>query len=141
MGLTILNVYVFTGDITEYRLIHNGVLTFNNPTVMQYTITGLQAWSQQTFRLVVCTARGCGSSEKISVHTQEAVPVGNVVLQLKAVVSPRDIEVKWTFVTTPNGLLYYDVYLQGLFYTNPGRKGIMPWLVAYHMLYHLVCIM
>ena len=95
-------------------LIYQGIL-------MTKTISNLEPFSLHTFRLVACTVKGCGSSRLVSRRTLEAPPSGFVVMEAK-VHDSRTIIVKWTPPDTPNGLLYYDIHLDGLFYIDTGKK-------------------
>ena len=50
----------------------------------------------------------------------EASPDGNVVLMAE-VMNSRIIRVNWTRPEYANGLLFFEVYVQGSFYVDPGN--------------------
>lgn len=50
----------------------------------------------------------------------EAQPEGFVSMQME-VVDARSVDVKWNPPSEPNGDIYYDVYFEGLFYSDPGK--------------------
>ena len=60
------------------------------------------------------------SSNDVQARTQEAPPDGTIGLNLR-VSGPRSVDVAWNKVAVPNGDLTYDVYVEGLYYVNPGR--------------------
>ena len=51
----------------------------------------------------------------------EAPPVGTVGLEIQNVLA-RSVEVRFTGVDEPNGIVYYDVYFDGLYYVSPGEE-------------------
>jgi len=106
-----------TGLIILYRLYHNGILVYNSSTACNITLTHLETWSAHEFRLETCTAVGCSSSRSVLARTQELPPQGLVGLVVN-VTSPHSVLVYWTAVSAPNGLLRYDVYFTGPFYTH-----------------------
>lgn len=70
---------------------------------------------------------GCSSSHEVSARTQEAPPQGTIGLSAQ-VLDARSVRVQWTRVQTPNGLLFYDVYFEGLFYVNPSMNITLFWM-------------
>ena len=94
-------------------------MVYNHSLVRQYAARNLQPWSLHTFRLEACTSRGCGSSNEVQARTLESPPEGHVVMEM-TVDGPRTISVKWNAVAVPNGQVYYDVFLQGQYYNDPG---------------------
>ena len=110
-----------TGVIILYKLYHNGLLVFNDSILRSVTFNNLQPYSFHSFRIEVCTIMGCASSGVVVGNTQEAPPVGSVGLNLK-VAGSRSVQVQWSAVTASNGLLYYDVYFDGLYYVNTGTQ-------------------
>ena len=117
-------VLLLTGVITQYRLYHNGLLIFSHPSQLQHVIMGLAAWSFHLLRLEACTSTGCSSSNEVEARTQEAPPEGTVGLDL-LVNGPRTVSVNWNPVETPNGLVVYEVYFEGLYYVDPGCTFII----------------
>ena len=104
-----------------YRLYHNTLLIYSHPSERQHRIDQLQPWSLHTLRIEACTVIGCTSSNEVKTRTQEALPEGNISLDLK-VDSSREVSVKWNAVAVANGNISYDVYFEGLFYRDPGEK-------------------
>lgn len=111
---------VYAGVIILYRLYHNGLLAYNGSSLCDQTISSLQPWSIHIFREEACTIRGCAQSDDLTMRTQEAPPVGAIGLQVR-VNNARGVSAYWTAVDSPNGLLYYNVYFNGIFYNNPGK--------------------
>lgn len=105
----------------RYELYHNEVLVYSGLDMI-YAIAGLSAYSLNSFRVTACTVVGCGSSELVQARTREAVPQGYIVMQLK-VAGPRYVKVRWDRPEFPNGEMVYNVYFEGLFYTDPGRNN------------------
>ena len=58
---------------------------------------------------------------QVEARTQEAPPGGTVVLTA-SVVDARTVSVQWTRPDQGNGLLFFDVYFEGHFYTDPGMS-------------------
>jgi len=108
---------IISGVITVYNLYQNGLLAFSSPSQRTLTINNLQPWSLQIILVEACTVAGCASSNVINARTQEAPPMG-VIGILTQVLGPRQVNVQWTSVASPNGHLYYDVYFEGLYYID-----------------------
>lgn len=89
------------GVILRYELYQNNNLV-KNDSLLTFQSEGLQPYSLHTFRVRACTAKGCGESAPISVHTLDAPPIGNVTLQANTV-GPRTLQAQWTAVQIPNG--------------------------------------
>lgn len=119
---TITHIYI-SGIIIQYRLYHNGLEVFTSPSISYHLIDGLQPWSVHKFRVAACTLKGCGSSNEVTTRTQEAPPVGEVGLEIGEITS-RTVQVRYTAVAQPNGLIYYDVYFKGNFYANAGKSNV-----------------
>ena len=68
----------------------------------------------------MCTAEGCTLSNEVSGRTLEAAPQGTLTVQVRAVAEPREIIVKWTRIDTPNGIINYTLYFEGLYYLSAG---------------------
>lgn len=63
--------------------------------------------------------QGCQVSEEVKAHTMEDIPRGDLYLQVK-IEGPNTISTMWNPILVPNGKIYYDVYVTGLYYINPG---------------------
>ena len=121
MQFYILFFFVYIpGVITLYRLYHNGLLIYTDHSIREHTIRHLQPWSLHLIRVDACTDKGCSSSNEVEGRTQEALPLGTIGLDL-SVVDGRTVDVKWNALQNPNGRIYYDVYFEGFFYTDPGN--------------------
>ena len=105
------------GVIVLYRLYHNGILVHSSSSACNLTLTELETWSAHEFRLETCTAVGCTSSPSVLSRTQELPPEGLIGLAVN-VSSARSVLLYWTPVSAANGLLRYDVYFSGPFYTQ-----------------------
>ncbi|KAK7504941.1 hypothetical protein BaRGS_00003969 [Batillaria attramentaria] len=132
------------GQIISYTLFHNGVNVMEG-LARVYHVDGLQPYSRHTFRVQACTARGCGTSAETEARTQEEAPQGTVVATARVldartvsteartqeeapqgtvvatarVLDARTVSVRFTSPAQPNGLLYFDIFFQGLFYVDP----------------------
>ncbi|KAK7487113.1 hypothetical protein BaRGS_00021608, partial [Batillaria attramentaria] len=105
------------GQIISYTLFHNGVNVMEG-LARVYHVDGLQPYSRHTFRVQACTARGCGTSAETEARTQQEAPQGTVVATAR-VLDARTVSVRFTSPAQPNGLLYFDIFFQGLFYVDP----------------------
>ncbi|CAD5123124.1 DgyrCDS11497 [Dimorphilus gyrociliatus] len=105
------------GVITEYRLYHNEIRVFNSSSSLFYLISGLQPYTLHSLRLVVCTIKGCASSDVVEIRTQEAPPIGTVGLEL-TVADSRSVNIRWTRVPVPNGKITYTTFFDGLYYRD-----------------------
>uniref|UniRef100_H2YEQ8 Usherin n=1 Tax=Ciona savignyi TaxID=51511 RepID=H2YEQ8_CIOSA len=103
------------GDITLYSLFHNDKLIHNSTSPSTTEIGDLLPWSRHTFRVRVCTARGCSFGPEASIRTLESAPQGRVQLSV-TVLGASTIEAKWEEPEQQNGLLTYTVLCTGLFY-------------------------
>jgi hypothetical protein len=90
---------------------------------MFYDVGGLAPYSKHVFRVVACTKAGCSSSKQAKAYTQESQPEGFVTMDLR-VDDARMVSVKWTVPEKPNGNMFFDVYFDGLFYTDIGNYVI-----------------
>ena len=86
----------------------------------QFTITGLVPYSLHQIRLEACTAKGCSSSDTLEVRTMEDVPQGTIGLSVRNE-GPRRIGVQYSGVDVQNGVVYYTVYVEGLYYIDTGE--------------------
>lgn len=55
------------GVITQYRLYHNEIQIYNSSSILFFLITGLEPYTLHSLRLVVCTIKGCASSDVVEV--------------------------------------------------------------------------
>ncbi|XP_053408878.1 usherin-like [Mercenaria mercenaria] len=104
------------GRITQYQLFHNEIPRYVGLN-MFYDVGGLTPYSKHVFRVVACTRSGCSSSKQTKAYTQESQPEGFVTMDLR-VEDARTVSVKWTVPEKPNGNMFFDVYFEGLFYTD-----------------------
>ena len=93
------------GIIIRYELYQNNILVKNDSS-LKFQSRGLLPYSLHTFRVRACTAKGCGESAPVSIHTLDAPPVGNITLQASTVGS-RTLQAQWTAVQIPNGNIKY----------------------------------
>ncbi len=114
-------MFVAAGVINVYNLYHNTLLIYSDPTQRRHTIDSLQPWSLHTLRVTACTVIGCTSSNEVKARTEESPPEGSIGLDL-VVDNSREVSVKWNEVAEANGNISYDVYFEGLFYSDPGEK-------------------
>ena len=79
------------------------------------TITDLKPFTLYLVRLEACTVIGCGTGERLTVHTLEAAPTGQNPPSLEAKTS-RIVELTWNMPSTPNGVItkYQVERLEGL---------------------------
>ncbi len=90
------------GIITAYVLLVNGIESFRG-LAFEYTVEGLTAYTDYTFRLMVCTTT-CGFSDIVIERTAEAPPAGQGPPQLVA--SPdRSVSATWSPPAVPNGII------------------------------------
>nr|XP_018671138.2 usherin isoform X1 [Ciona intestinalis] len=111
------------GDITLYSLYHNDRLVHNSTTPSMTDMVDLLPWSRHTFRVRVCTARGCSFGPEASIRTLESPPQGRVQLSV-TVLGASTIETMWEEPEHQNGHIMYTVICTGLFYTERPGQGI-----------------
>ncbi|XP_053172998.1 usherin [Scomber japonicus] len=68
-----------------------------------YTVTGLQPYTDYTFLLVACTAIGCGASLPSSGRTLEAIPAGVWSRPRHLIINTSAVELYWDQPSQPNG--------------------------------------
>ena len=90
------------GNITEYRLLVNGMIVFTG-LQFTFTVTNLNPFTNYEFQLMVCTST-CGSSERIITRTLEAVPTGQNPPQVQAT-AHNMVVITWELPTNPNGII------------------------------------
>lgn len=117
--MLLTNCFCFTGIITSYALIQNGI-KIQESTAMSRTVTGLTPWSLQVFRVEACTSKGCSFGPEASARTQEAPPQGEITLMV-IVDDARTVNARWTAPESPNGFMIYEVMFTGLYYVDPGK--------------------
>lgn len=88
------------GNITEYRLVVNGVNVFTG-LQFSFIVTDLNPFTDYEFQLIACTST-CGSSEHTTITTQEAAPTGQNPPQLMPT-AYNMVTISWEQPTNPNG--------------------------------------
>jgi len=107
------------GETTLYSLYQNDVLILNSTKPSSTVIDGMTPWSKHSFRMRVCTKKGCAFGPSVTLRTKASPPEGRVQLSV-TVIGPRSIEAKWDKPDRQNGHMRYVVVCTGLFYVNPG---------------------
>ncbi|XP_061670381.1 usherin isoform X4 [Syngnathoides biaculeatus] len=95
------------GRVQRYHLNQTGVGTIFTHTEApgNYTVTGLQPFTNFTFVLVACTAVGCGTSSPSTGRTLQASPTGVWSRPRHVVVNSSVVELFWDEPARPNGLV------------------------------------
>ncbi|KAK2920361.1 hypothetical protein Q8A73_002565 [Channa argus] len=93
------------GIVQQYHLNQTGVGTIATHTVgaRNYTVTGLQPYTDYTFVLVACTAVGCGASLPSTGRTLQAVPAGVWSRPGHLIINTSAVELYWHPPSQPNG--------------------------------------
>ncbi|XP_052767673.1 usherin-like isoform X2 [Mya arenaria] len=104
------------GEIVRFDLFHNERPVYSGLR-MYYDIGGLLPYSLHAFRIVACTRKGCSSSVQVKARTMESQPEGFVTMEME-VDDARTISVKWTLPEKPNGNMFFDIYVEGMFYND-----------------------
>lgn len=115
--VTILDPGLPNGNITRYELykvVGPAEHLVLNGTEKVYNESGLEPYTQYYFRSKICTAKGCGSSVVGNGFTLEAAPNGSVILNV-SLLNSTTAHAFWSSVHSPNGILYYNLVVQGLF--------------------------
>jgi len=92
--------FVPNGNITEYRLILNGMVVFTG-LQFSFVVTDLNPFTSYEFHVMACTST-CGSSERTTATTLEATPIGQNPPQVLAV-AHNMVLINWEQPTNPNG--------------------------------------
>ncbi|XP_076812806.1 usherin-like isoform X3 [Clavelina lepadiformis] len=106
------------GVITLYSLYQNDILTHNSSGPSSTQVDGLTPWSRHSFRVRVCTKKGCSFGPTVVKRTQESPPEGSVKLSV-TVLGPRTLEARWGKPVRENGRIHYKLICDGLFYRSP----------------------
>uniref|UniRef100_A0A3B4TAI5 Usherin n=1 Tax=Seriola dumerili TaxID=41447 RepID=A0A3B4TAI5_SERDU len=93
------------GIIQQYHLNQTGVGTIVTHTdgPRNYTVTGLQPYTDYSFVLVACTAVGCGASLPSTGHTLQAFPAGVWSRPRHLIINTSAVELYWDQPSQPNG--------------------------------------
>ncbi|XP_047436500.1 usherin [Mugil cephalus] len=93
------------GAVQRYHLNQTGVGTIFTLTdgPRNYTVAGLQPYTNYSFVLVACTAAGCGASLPSSGRTLEAMPAGVWVRPRHLIINTSAVELYWDQPSRPNG--------------------------------------
>ena len=102
------------GDIILYNLTLNGDVVFSTEQNLSFTITNLDPFTSYTLTIIACTLQGCGSSNRTTAMTSEAIPEGHMQPTISSI-SPYDITMVINPVTQPNGIVNYVLYVTGDF--------------------------
>ncbi|XP_055085949.1 usherin [Periophthalmus magnuspinnatus] len=95
------------GAIQRYYLNQTSVGTILTHTdgAQNYTVMGLQPYTEYTFVLVACTAVGCGASSPSTGRTLQAVPDGVWWRPRHLIINTSAVELYWDQPARPNGLI------------------------------------
>ncbi|AWP01780.1 putative usherin-like [Scophthalmus maximus] len=93
------------GFIQRYQLNRTGVGTIVTHTAghRNYTVTGLQPYTDYSFLLVACTAVGCGASLPSTGRTLQALPTGVWSRPRHLIINTSAVELYWDQPSRPNG--------------------------------------
>ncbi|XP_028328840.1 usherin isoform X1 [Gouania willdenowi] len=96
------------GLIRRYHLNQTGVGTIfthtNGPK--NYTMTGLQPYTEYSFVLVACTTTGCGTSSPTTGQTLQSVPAGVWSRPRHLIINTSAVELYWDQPSQPNGHVF-----------------------------------
>ncbi|XP_009864107.1 PREDICTED: usherin-like [Apaloderma vittatum] len=100
------------GIIREYQI--KGLIYTDAGSRMQYTVSGLQPYTNYSFVLTACTSAGCASSQPLSGQTLQAAPHGVWPKPHHIIVSSTEVEIYWSEPRKPNGLItQYGLFRDG----------------------------
>ncbi|XP_048585709.1 usherin isoform X2 [Nematostella vectensis] len=104
------------GVITRYEIYEDGgvVPVLNATTKQNYTATEFPPYSRHTYRVHMCTIKGCNPGEEAVAYTQEIAPNGTVHLTA-TLINPTTVRANWSHVAVPNGRLFYNLMVSGRF--------------------------
>uniref|UniRef100_A0A667ZN39 Usherin n=1 Tax=Myripristis murdjan TaxID=586833 RepID=A0A667ZN39_9TELE len=93
------------GVVQQYHLNQTGAGTIYTHTdgPRNYTVTGLQPYTDYSFVLVACTAVGCGASPPSTGRTLQASPAGVWSTPRHLIVNTSAVELDWDQPSWPNG--------------------------------------
>ena len=121
---------VTNGIITNYNLVLVAVndvvlessITHFSGLAFTYTVAGLTPFTDNTFLLEACTSQKCGSSEQVTIRTEEDVPESQTPPTLTTINSSA-IQVTWTEPMQPNGIIVkYELLQRGFPFTDNGMS-------------------
>uniref|UniRef100_UPI0037E7E888 usherin n=1 Tax=Semicossyphus pulcher TaxID=241346 RepID=UPI0037E7E888 len=94
-----------SGIIQRYHLNQTGVGTIftHSDGPRNYTVTGLQPYTDYSFVLVACTAVGCGASVPSTGRTLQASPAGVWSRPRHLIINTSAVELYWDQPSQPNG--------------------------------------
>lgn len=97
------------GVVTKYQLYEatQRVPLFEG-TSLEYKVTGLQVYTQYSFRVSACTSSGCTSSVVSFITTSEDTPEQMEKPEL-FVIGPNAIDVRWKKPGKPNGVVRFYI--------------------------------
>ncbi|XP_070688414.1 usherin [Pempheris klunzingeri] len=93
------------GIVQVYHLNQTGVGTIftHNDGHRNYTVTGLQPYTDYSFVLVACTAVGCGASLQSTGRTLQTFPAGVWSRPRHLIINISAVELYWDQPSHPNG--------------------------------------
>ncbi|XP_015250616.1 PREDICTED: usherin-like [Cyprinodon variegatus] len=96
------------GVIQRYHLNQTGVGTIvtHSGGRKNYTVTGLQPYSDYSFLVVACTTVGCAASEPSTGRTMQASPSGVWSSPRHLVLNTSTVELYWDQPSQPNGNVF-----------------------------------
>uniref|UniRef100_A0A8B9U5J2 Usherin n=1 Tax=Anas zonorhyncha TaxID=75864 RepID=A0A8B9U5J2_9AVES len=104
------------GIIREYQIsqVGKGLIYTDTGSKMQHTVSGLQPYTNYSFKLTACTSAGCASSQPLSGQTLQSAPHGVWPKPHHIIVSSTEVEIYWTEPKKPNGLItQYQLFRDG----------------------------
>ena len=106
------------GIIIRYILTQNSTVVFND-LALSYLASDLEPFTAYSYAIMACTAEGCGSSNRSTAMTLEAVPEGYVAPDIIEITA-NSIMLLVNPVTSPNGIVRYSMYVMGEFALTDG---------------------
>ncbi|XP_035991625.1 usherin [Fundulus heteroclitus] len=96
------------GVIRRYHLNQTGVGTIftHSGGLRNYTVTGLQPYTDYTFVVAACTAVGCAASEPSTGRTLQASPLGVWSSPRHLIINTSTVELFWDQPSQPNGHIF-----------------------------------
>ncbi|KAM4744035.1 usherin isoform 2-T2 [Anableps anableps] len=96
------------GVIQRYHLNQTGVGTIftHSGELKNYTVIGLQPYTDYSFVLVACTTVGCAASEPSSGRTLQASPSGVWSNPRHLIINTSAVELYWDQPSQPNGHIF-----------------------------------
>ena len=109
------------GIITEYRLLQSNQVIFTG-LEMTYIVTGLEPFTEYSFTIMACTAKGCGASSPATQRTAEATPIGYYPPNVTDT-QTSTATILINPVAQPNGIAQYMLTMTGEFLLAPTSPG------------------